>query len=206
MSRLGSPALLIGLLAMAAPLAALAQTVDPVRPDDRTVGASDAPVTLTVYQSMTCGHCAQWRLNHYPAIKAKYVDSGQVRVVYRDLPTQPQALAVAGAAMARCAPVERYEAVLDTLFKGQATHFPHGRLREWLVAGGTAGGLTEPQMQACLSAGNVAAVEARGARSIADGVTSTPRFFVDGRPVLEQSASHDVAAFDAVLQPLLGER
>lgn len=198
--------LLMVLALIAAPVAAMAQTVDPVRPDDRTTGAADAPVTLTVYMSTTCGHCADWRTDDYPAFRAKYVDSGKVRVVYRDLPTPPQRLAIAGVALARCAPPERYDAVLDALFAGQAVYFPQGQARQWLVAGGTAGGLTEDQMQVCLSPENIAAAEARGEQAWNDGVKSTPAFFIDGRRILAESPTHDVAAFDAVIQPLLAGR
>ncbi len=196
--------LLMLLALMAAPVVAMAQTVDPARPDDRTAGAADAPVTLTVYLSTTCNHCAHWHQDEYPDFKAKYVDSGQVRVVYRDLPTPPQPLAIAGMAMARCVPAARYDAVLDALFKGQATYFPQGQAREWLIAGGTAGGLSQAQMQACLSAENIAAAEARGAKALAEGVNSTPSFFVNGKAV--EPTGHGLTAFDAVIQPLLAGR
>lgn len=191
---------LLMLLALAAaPVVAMAQTVEPVRADDRTTGAANAPVTLTVYLSTTCNHCAHWHQDEYPAFKAKYVDTGKVKVVWRDLPTPPQPLAVAGMAMARCAPAERYDAVLDVLLKGQATYFPQGQAREWLIAGGRAGGLSQDQMQACLSAENIAAAEARGAQALAEGVNSTPSFFVNGKAV-------EAAAFDAAIQPLLAGR
>lgn len=196
--------LLMLLAFMATPVAAMAQTVDPVRADDRTTGAAGAPVTLTVYLSTTCNHCAHWHQDEYPAFKVKYVDTGKVRVVWRDLPTPPQPLAVAGMTIARCAPAERYDAVLDALFKGQATYFPQGQARDWLIAGGTAGGLDQARMQACLSAENIAAAEARGAQALAEGVNSTPSFFVNGKAF--ELASHGPEAFDAVIQPLLAGR
>ena len=65
MARL-SRFLLTMLIAMAAPVAALAQTVEPVRPDDRTLGSAEAPVTLTVYLSTTCSHCATWHTTDFP--------------------------------------------------------------------------------------------------------------------------------------------
>jgi protein-disulfide isomerase len=197
-------------IAALAPTVAMAQTVSPARPDDRTVGAADAPVTLTVYLSTTCGHCAAWHTTDLPAIKAKYVDTGKLRIVYRDLPTPPEMLAVAGAAMARCAPAERYDDVLHALFAGQtamkAGPLP-GTARTWLAQAGSAGGMTIEQMNACMSdPASRSAVEARGEQASAEGVEFTPAFFVDGKPVLTESPTHDVAAFDAVLQPLLAGR
>ena len=118
MARL-SRFLLTLLIAMAAPVAALAQTVEPVRPGDRTLGAADAPVTLTVYLSTTCSHCAEWHTRDFPAFRARWVDTGKVRVAFRDLPTAPPQVAIAGAVMARCAPEDKYDVVLDALFRSQ---------------------------------------------------------------------------------------
>jgi len=212
MARL-SRVLLTLLIAIAAPTLALAQTVEPVRPGDRTLGSADAPVTLTVYLSTTCSHCADWHTRDFPAFKARYVDTGQVRIAYRDLPTPPRPAAIAGAVMARCAPEEMYDVVLDTLFRGQAQlralPGPPARqtMIDWLSAAGLAGGLTPDQMNACFS--NDAAfteVEARAEQAFADGVSTTPSFFINGQPVPETMATRDVAAFEPLIQPLLDGR
>lgn len=205
--------LLTLLVAIAAPAMALAQTVEPVRPDDRTLGAADAPVTLTVYLSTTCSHCADWHTNDFPAFKARWVDTGKVRVAFRDLPTPPQQVAIAGAVMARCAPEERYDAVLDTLFRGQAQLRaqpgppPEQTVVAWLAAGGAAGGLTRDQMNACFSSeASYTEVTNRADQSFADGVNSTPSFFINGQPVPETMAARDVTAFEPLIQPLIDGR
>ncbi len=205
--------LLTLLIAIAAPAMALAQTVEPVRPGDRTLGAADAPVTLTVYLSTTCSHCADWHTNDFPAFKARWVDTGKVRVAFRDLPTPPQPIAIAGAVMARCAPEEKYDAVLEALFRGQSQLRaqpgppPQQTVVGWLSAGGAAGGLTRDQMNACFSSeASFTEVEARGDQSFADGVNSTPSFFINGQAVPETMAARDVAAFEPLIQPLLDGR
>lgn len=209
MKRL-SRLLLTLVVAIAAPAMALAQTVEPVRAGDRTLGADDAPVTLTVYLSTTCSHCADWHNNDFPAFKARFVDTGQVRVAFRDLPTQPQPVAIAGAVMARCAPEERYDAVLDALFRGQAMlgEPTQAAVTNWLATAGQAGGLTVEQMNACFS--NEAAfteVEARAEQSFADGVSGTPAFLLNGKRVSPDGlAAWDVAAFEPLIQPLLDGR
>lgn len=206
--------LLTLVVAIAAPAMAMAQTVEPVRAGDRTLGAADAPVTLTVYLSTTCSHCADWHNNDFPAFKARFVDTGQVRVAFRDLPTPPQPVAIAGAVMARCAPEERYDAVLDALFRGQAmlrepsTASSQAAVTHWLGTAGLAGGLTVEQMNACMS--NEAAfteVEARAEQSFADGVDGTPAFLLNGKRVSPDGlAAWDVAAFEPLIQPLLDGR
>lgn len=205
--------LLTLLVALAAPALALAQTIEPVRPDDRTIGAADAPVTLTVYLSTTCPHCADWHTRDFPAFKARYVDTGKVRVAFRDLPTPPQEIAVAGAVMARCGPEEKYDVVLDALFRGQARIRPQsGPLTPetvvgWLAAAGEAGGLTREQMGACFANESAfAEIDARAGQAFADGVNSTPSFFINGRPLPDTMTARDVTAFEPLIQPLLDGR
>lgn len=212
----GTRAFLLGLLLAAAPLAAAAQT-DPVavssvaapRAGDRVVGAADAPVTLTAYVSTTCSHCADWHNTALPAIMAKYVDTGQMRIVYRDLPTPPRDIASAGAVMARCVPADLFDEALDSLFRGQADLHSHDeeelkqKTTAWLAAAGERGGLTRDQMNACFADdANWTALDARIEASRADGVTGTPTFFIDGR----RAAVWDVTTVDAVVQPLLAAR
>jgi len=205
--------LLTLLIALAAPALALAQTVEPVRPGDRTLGAADAPVTLTVYLSTTCSHCADWHTRDFPAFKARYVDTGKVRVAFRDLPTPPQQIAIAGAVMARCAPEEKYDTVLEALFRGQpllraqAGPASEETVVGWLAAGGAAAGLTPDQMSACFaSETSFTDVETRAQQAFADGVNSTPSFFINGEPVPATMPSRDVAAFEPLIQPLLDGR
>ena len=210
-----SRTLLAGLVAIAAPAIALAQTVEPVRDGDRTLGSATAPVTLTVYLSTTCSHCADWHTNDFPAFKARWVDTGKVRVAFRDLPTQPPQVAIAGAVMARCAPEEKYDVVLDALFRSQGQLHavpgppPQQTVLNWLAAGGAAGGLTRDQMNACFSSeASFAEIEERARQSNADGVNSTPSFFIDGKRVPDEAieASRGVDAFEPLIQPLLDGR
>jgi protein-disulfide isomerase len=86
---------------------------------DMSIGAADAPVTLIEYASITCGHCAQFHHDVLPAIKADYVETGKVRFVFREFPTPPANIAIAGFALARCAGDDQYFAVLDDLFDSQ---------------------------------------------------------------------------------------
>ena len=208
-------------LALLVPVAASAQTVaastaqaapaprppiTPIRPDDRTLGSAEAPVTLTVYLSTTCSHCADWHNNSFPAIRAKYVDTGLVRVVYRDLPTAPREVAFSGAVMARCVPAEHYDDALHSLYRGQAALRSETqeeldlKVVDWLAAAGAAGGLTTEQMRTCLTDGaNRNVLDARIAASRSDGVRGTPTFFINGA----EAEIWDVESLDAVVQPLL---
>lgn len=76
---------------------------------DMAQGAAEgAKVTVVEYASVTCPHCAIWQENTYPAFKAKYVDTGKVRYIFRELPTPPVDAATAGFLVARSAGPDMY--------------------------------------------------------------------------------------------------
>lgn len=117
---LAAPALLAPTLL--APTAALAQgTTAPSAADprlaERSSGRADAPQTVIEYFSMTCGHCAQFHAGVWPRVKSELVDTGKVRMVWRDFPLDQ--LAVAAHAVARALPPERYDAFVGALLASQ---------------------------------------------------------------------------------------
>jgi len=76
---------------------------------DMALGAPDgAKVTVVEYASVTCPHCAAWQEETWPAFKAAFVDTNKVRYVFRELPTPPANVAVAGFMIARCAGEDKY--------------------------------------------------------------------------------------------------
>ena len=73
---------------------------------DVWLGTADAKVTIIEYASLTCGHCATFHKDTWPALKAKYIDSGKVRFTLREFPLDP--LATAGFMLARCNGNDKY--------------------------------------------------------------------------------------------------
>ena len=109
----------LSLLAATPVTAQQALPVPPVTVADRVLGDAEAPVTVIVYASFTCPHCADFHQTALVPIKARFIDTGRARLVYRDLPTGPQALSEPAAKLARCAAPEAYYTVADTLYAGQ---------------------------------------------------------------------------------------
>ena len=140
-------ALTFGLSAVAA-LASWPVTAG-VTAQDRWIGKANAPVTVFEYASVTCPHCGRWNAEVWPAFKAKYVDTGKVRFVLRELPTEPAVVATGGFMVARCAPPAKYFDVIDALFAGQQAMFESGDFRAWLVQAGAKGGLSRDRVMAC---------------------------------------------------------
>lgn len=84
---------------------------------DMVLGKADAPVTVIEYASMTCPHCARFELTVLPKVQAQYIDTGKVKLIFREYPLD--AVAVRAAMLARCAGPERYFGVLQMLFQQQ---------------------------------------------------------------------------------------
>ena len=68
---------------------------DAVTADDMSQGNPNSKVTVIEYASATCSHCARWNTEVYPAFKAKYVDTGKVNSVSREILTAPAEVAAA---------------------------------------------------------------------------------------------------------------
>ena len=178
-------------LALCASLA-LAAVTDP-QADDMSLGRPAAKVTVIEYASVGCPHCAKWANEVFPAFKAKYVDTGKVRFVMRELLTGDPTLAAAGFMVARCAGPDKYFDVVDGVFQHQAEMFAPGASRgDLLAAVARSAGMTDAAFQTCLTTqANLDALNARADRHHQDGIDSTPTFFVgdqrlDGEAPLDQ--------------------
>jgi len=49
-------------------------------------GNVDAKIQLIVYESLTCGHCANFHKNVYPDLKKDFIDKGLVKIEFRNFP------------------------------------------------------------------------------------------------------------------------
>ena len=151
-----------------------------VQPGDHVLGDPKAPVTLIEYASFTCPHCAQFHTQVLPEIKKKWIDTGKVKLVYRDFPLDQ--VAAKAAQIAECAGNDRYFGVIDIIFRGQpqwaASSDPLGELAKPLRIAG----LGENEIKACLAneaASNAVINDYKGGEQM--GVNSTPALFIDGQ-------------------------
>ena len=63
------------------------------RRTERTLGDPAAKVTVQEFFSLTCSHCAAFHHATWPALKAKYVDTGKAKFILREFPLDPLAAA-----------------------------------------------------------------------------------------------------------------
>ena len=55
-------------------------------------GKADAKITIITYESLTCGHCADFHNNVYPELKKDFIDKGLVKIEFRHFPLDIAAL------------------------------------------------------------------------------------------------------------------
>ena len=152
---------------------------------DMALGAPEgAKVTVVEYASVTCSGCAAWNEEVWPQFKAKYVDTGKVRYVFREFPTPPQDVAVAGFLVARCAGEDKYFHVIDQIMRSLPEMHAGTPPRDILLRTTREAGLSEAQFQTCVANPEaVAAMEQRIKAARDAGVTGTPTFMVNGQTV-----------------------
>lgn len=169
-------------------------------PDDMALGDPKAKLTFVEYASVACPVCGRWYREVFPAFRAKYVDTGRVRFIYREMlvgGAGEVAIAAAGFTLARCAGKNRYFPVVDAIYRDQAAIFenPKGRMLD--IAKGL--GFTEARFDACVRDDKaLAALQKRvEANSRQDGVDSTPTFVIAGKKM--EAGYHTLAEIDAAI-------
>jgi len=162
-------------------------------PDDMSLGNPAAKVTVVEYASVACPVCGRWYKEVWPAFKAKYIDTGKIHYVAREMlvgDSSEEAIAASGFLLARCAGKDKYFSVVDAVYLSQPGLYTDPN--SVLVGIAKKFGLSEAQFDACVR--DTAALNALSVRVANDAkigsVDATPTFVVNGK------------ALDAGYQPL----
>ena len=189
----------------------VAQLMQPGPLGDVWLGKADAPVTIVEYASLTCGHCATFHTGTLPELKKKYIETGKVRLVFREFALNQLDAAVY--MLTRCAlnadgkagegvDQARYFALIDVFFQQQRNWAFGGNPLEAVTAITRQAGMTQAQFEACLNNQSIldALNATRERAASAFGVESTPTFFVNGKRVL---GAQPASEFEKIIDPLL---
>ena len=165
---------------------------------DMAMGAPEgAKVTVIEYASVTCHVCAAWHKENWAAFKAAYVDTNKVRFVFRELPTGPVNVAVAGFMIARCAGDDKYFDVVHNILLSQDEWQTGVNPRDTLFRIGNGAGLNNQQIETCIKdPENIKAAEARARASQAADVEGTPTFLVNGVKVISPGSQSGTTMAD----------
>lgn len=176
-----------------------AKIVLPGVDDDVILGEVDAPVTIVEFGDFECPFCKRMHDDAGKQIRAEYVKTGKVRMVYRDFPLSFHPSAVPAAEAAGCAQDQgKFWEYHDALFERQAQI----STIDYVALAGTLG-MNTASFKSCVDTRKYKAeVEADYQAGIAAGVDGTPASFVNGQFV---SGAQPYSVFKAAIEKALSE-
>jgi len=169
-----------------------------IQPSDHVMGDPKAPITMIEYASLTCPHCAHFNTTELPEIEKKWVQTGKVKLIYRDFPLDQ--VATQAAQLAECAGKDKYFAVIDMMFSGQGVWATAKDPIAELAKSLRIAGMGDAEVKACLANEAVATGvinDYRGGETL--GVNSTPTIFVNGE---QFKGARSLDEFDALFTKL----
>jgi protein-disulfide isomerase len=143
--------------------------------DGPWLGSKDAPMTMVEFTDYQCGFCRQFHVATFPELKKKYIDTGKLRFVSRDLPLDFHSNAARAAQAARCAGDQqefwqmrdRLMTNADKLSAADLSRYAQGLNLDTL------------QFQTCMDSGKYSkTVQKDVATAEGFGVTGTPSFLL----------------------------
>jgi protein-disulfide isomerase len=175
--------------------------------DGRALGSPDAPVVMVEFSDFQCPYCAQYALETLPLIEERYIETGLVYYIFKDLPLSFHAQAQKAAEASHCAAAQdRFWEMHDLLFKNQA---------QWSAldeAGALAAFATYAAeleldvaaFEACLSSGEFAELVTRNQwEAERVGVQMVPSFLINER---RSAGAYPFAEFQRLLEAELAKQ
>ena len=156
------------------------------------LGSPDAVVTLIEYSDYECPFCIRHFQQTWPQLRAEYVDTGQVRYVFKDFPVdQLHPAAIKAHEAAHCAgDQEKYWEMHARMFSKPGTHTP-----EELEQRASETGLDMGAFKSCMESGmHTEAIRRAAAEAAELGASGTPAFFFG----LRDRSTDQVRIFQAV--------
>jgi len=163
--------------------------------DDPFLGDEDAPVTIIEFSDYQCPFCKRFWSETLPLIKSEYIDTGKVKLVYRDFPlTRIHSQAQGAAEAAECVRKQggdgAYFEYHDKLFENQQL-LSDSNFKLWATELGY-------NIDECLDSGEFTS---EVLKDIADAQTAggsgTPYFVVNGVPL---SGAQPFSAFQQIIE------
>ncbi|MFT4075212.1 MAG: thioredoxin domain-containing protein [Asticcacaulis sp.] len=180
-----------------------------VAPDEMSMGPADAKITVIEYASVACPICAHVNESVMPQFKAKYIDTGKVRYVYRPMMTGNPAVAAAGHLLAECAGKDKYFNVVDQVMRSQGAmggeETGYANARPVLFSIGQALGMSETDFNKCITdeKGLARLNDLNQKYLTKDGINGTPTFLINGKKY--DRIPQTIQDFDEALKPYLGK-
>ena len=170
--------------------------------NDFVIGNENAPITIIEYASMSCSHCAEFHTITLPELKKEYIDTGKVRMVFRDYPFNYPALL--GSMMMRCVPGKvRYD-YMNALYQLQASWVNRDPLitKKELYKIMQSGGMTKNKFDTCTSNAEIENEILQGLMAAQEefNIKSTPSFLINGMLV---EGNRSIKEFRQIIDQIL---
>jgi len=164
---------------------------------DRRLGPDRAPITIVEFSDFQCPYC-QKSVGTLKELRRLYGD--RIRLIYRDYPGPNHPYAPQAAIAARCAGEQgRFWEYHDLLFDRQSSNkgWDFASLSKEL-------GLQQSVFEGCLNSGRFREQITKDLQDgLKLGITSTPTFFLNGRPLV---GAQPLANFQTLIDTLLAHQ
>lgn len=156
--------------------------------DGFSMGAADAPVVMEIWEDFQCPYCQRFTYEIEPGIVEQYVETGDVRMVFRNLAFLGNESHWAAVASSLAAEQNMFWPFHDYLFANFGGNESGGFHIDRLLEMGEAVGLDMDQFREGLTIENArerwAEIEAVSrAEAYAQGINATPTVVINGVPV-----------------------
>ncbi|ARE75787.1 DsbA family protein [Streptomyces sp. NPDC059558] len=151
--------------------------------DKLAVGRADAPVVLIEYSDFKCGYCAKFARDTEPELVKKYVADGTLRIEWRNFPIFGAESEAAARAAWAAGQQDRFEAFHAAAYADGSKD--KGFAEPRLVELAREAGVPDLERFKADLAGEqaAAALKKDQEEGYRIGVTSTPSFLLNGRPI-----------------------
>lgn len=108
-------------------------------------------MTIDLYASFLCVDCAGWHGAVLPLLKARYIDTGQARLVFHDVVVAPMEQSARTALIGLCAAQGVFFDVMDSFMNGLQGVRLGGSAADWQEAAILATGRDKADVEACIA-------------------------------------------------------
>jgi protein-disulfide isomerase len=187
------------------------QTVNISADNDPIIGNPDAPITIIEFSDFQCPFCARFYTQTLPLIHEEYIETGKVKLVFRDFPIQSiHPNAVVASVASECANEQsKFKDMHDMLFEKQ---------NEWnrqetvdalslFSQYATQIQLQQETFDSCLTSGKYMDEISKDLKDGKDyGVSGTPGFFVGNEQIgyVEIKGAQPFDSFKKIIDTQLG--
>ncbi len=171
---------------------------------DFVVGNEDAKITIIEYASLSCSHCADFHVNTLETLKKEYIDTGKVRIVFRDYPFNYPALL--GSMVLKCIPKNYRYDYMNALFKLQTdwVNKKNKKTIQELYKIMQSGGMTKEEYDACIYNTELENEILKGVMEAQNqfNIKSTPSFIINGTLI---EGNKSIKEFRQIIDKILSQ-